>query len=373
MKSQRGVLIALLLVALLGSAAGTRGHLPLRRGLKAVDENSSCVVQRVQYSYKPRGGGNWEDKHSGLDTCFDECGDEYDFLVHNTRTDSCYCWRAQDGQLEYTGGNDDTFDLTACRNTRAASDDDDSSSSSSNGNPRAGGGDVEPAKCTRKFSEYTYKPRNGGNWQRKYEDLDDCLRQCRDGYEIIVHNRNSGSCYCWRLEDGEFQPSTGADQTYYIGNCYVGGPGGSTRAGEDELPPVGYSFSADELEYCIEEEYEPWTIFGDYACTGSFHFVVRPNYLVEEIDPYDSEEAGNVGEFYYDGSVEMCQTIFSLDYWNALKDEAIRVRSESWYTHSVRTGECWLYTDDSDCNRLTFVGANSGMESGRYCNDWTRK
>lgn len=67
-----------------------RGHLPLRRGLKAVDENSSCVVQRVQYSYKPRGGGNWEDKHSGLDTCFDECGDEYDFLVHNTRTDSCY-------------------------------------------------------------------------------------------------------------------------------------------------------------------------------------------------------------------------------------------------------------------------------------------
>lgn len=377
-------LVLLLLLPRQGSLASSRTLTWTRELVAKVDETSSCVVEREGYSYKPRGTGNWEKKYSGLGTCFEECAGEYEVIVHNTRNDQCYCWKEGDGQLEQTAGNDNLYDLTRCDDTTRGggsgdSDRDDGSSSSSsstrtnaggdnNGSGRTGG--APPAECIRKYDRYTYKPRNGGYWERKYNTLDVCLDECRGEYEIIVHNRKTRDCYCWREEDGELQQQTsGYDDVYHIGNCY-NNP--SNRAGGDETPPRGWSFDVEEVEYCVEEEADMWTIYDKYVCSGTPDFTVSPGYVVRETEPYDDDDYDVTSTWTYDGSVEQCQALFSLDYWDTLLNPEIRLRSDSWYTHDWTTGTCKLYTDNQSCDRLLYDGLDSNWHSAKYCNFWSK-
>lgn len=121
--------------------------------------------------------------------------------------------------------------------------------------------------------------------------------------------------------------------------------------------------------YCCQD----WTIFADYVCTGEPHFTVRPGYLIRETDPYDDDDSDVLDQWFYDGGVELCQTMFSLDYWNALLDSDVDIGSGSWYSYDGETGTCNLYTNNDACDRLRYVGTGSDTHSGRYCNFWSRK
>uniref|UniRef100_A0A061RD78 Apple domain-containing protein n=1 Tax=Tetraselmis sp. GSL018 TaxID=582737 RepID=A0A061RD78_9CHLO len=43
------------------------------------------------------------------------------------------------------------------------------------------------------------KPIWSWNWQRRYYRIEDCFQNCKisNGYAYIVHNKDSGRCYCW--------------------------------------------------------------------------------------------------------------------------------------------------------------------------------
>uniref|UniRef100_A0A061R2N1 Apple domain-containing protein n=1 Tax=Tetraselmis sp. GSL018 TaxID=582737 RepID=A0A061R2N1_9CHLO len=46
---------------------------------------------------------------------------------------------------------------------------------------------------------WAIKPVGSWNWQRRYYDIEDCFENCKlsNGFAFIVHNRDSGRCYCW--------------------------------------------------------------------------------------------------------------------------------------------------------------------------------
>lgn len=69
----------------------------------------SCAEKKRGETYKPRGGGNWKEKYDGL--CIEKCGEDYDVVVHNTETDSCYCWEKDDGRWEDGDDKDVAYDV----------------------------------------------------------------------------------------------------------------------------------------------------------------------------------------------------------------------------------------------------------------------
>lgn len=82
----------------------------------------SCSSFVSGFTYKPRGGGKWSRKRGSISSCFDSCADDYDFIVHNERTDDCYCWRAEKGRMvsQESTGDDSLYDVRGCSDRECA-------------------------------------------------------------------------------------------------------------------------------------------------------------------------------------------------------------------------------------------------------------
>mmetsp|Transcript_11457 Transcript_11457/g.29242 ORF Transcript_11457/g.29242 Transcript_11457/m.29242 type:complete len:590 (-) Transcript_11457:93-1862(-) len=75
----------------------------------------SCADHQRRYTYKPRGSGNFDVKYEGVATCFDQCAGSHDYIVHNRRTNRCYCWKASAGRRERAENEDDQlYDVRQC-------------------------------------------------------------------------------------------------------------------------------------------------------------------------------------------------------------------------------------------------------------------
>ena len=80
--------------------------------------------------------------------------------------------------------------------------------------------------CVRKREGTTLKPSGDGTgWARKYKNLDTCFETCtrEDGYMYIIHNTDTGDCYCYEV-DGEYRwtydDDVGDDVMYDISMCF---------------------------------------------------------------------------------------------------------------------------------------------------------
>lgn len=86
----------------------------------------------------------------------------------------------------------------------------------------------------------TLKPRGGsGGWSLKFGDLDECLRECTNGYKYVVENQATGTCYCWRADsDYRWSDDANDDQVYDVSDCQetTGDDSSSSSRDDDDSP-----------------------------------------------------------------------------------------------------------------------------------------
>jgi len=271
---------ALFLLTLLTFCLAAESRLFQGRGLLSDDDGDvpSCAEKKRGETYKPRGGGNWKEKYDGL--CIEKCGEDYDVVVHNTETDSCYCWEKDDGRWEDGDDKDVAYDVSECGSTRSDDDeddrdsddgdDDDAQRDSDDGDDDEEGRDSDDSgndddqrssddgddeeeerdrddndeddddysrnlpSCIEERPSRTYKPRGGGNWERKYSGLNECFVRCYSNYDIIVWNQKNDQCYCWKDDDGRLEESGGDDIAYDLRECENRDDEFRDRGGDDD-------------------------------------------------------------------------------------------------------------------------------------------
>ena len=122
------------------------------------------------------------------------------------------------------------------------------------------------------------------------------------------------------------------------------------------------------IKYCDEETSPRWDIHEDAVCAGQEDFtLVKGSTTIYETDPYDDDDGYIEDSWQYDGTLEKCQEVFVMDYWERLYSPDIK-GGLTWLTWDPKDSSCKLYSNKESCRELRSGPGTQGMISAQYCN-----